>query len=61
MRAAMLPQHGLSSGLKITSKLKALKWVDLIVLTLLGKISLPAGRFYNAYKLIVDRIDKADF
>ena len=37
---------------------------DLIALTFLGKKQSPSGRSYNAYSLIVDkmeRIDKADF
>jgi hypothetical protein len=36
---------------------------DLIALTFLGKKSSPSGRSYNAYSLILDRIerDKADF
>jgi hypothetical protein len=34
---------------------------DLIALTFLGKKSSPSGRSYNAYSLIVDKIDKANF
>jgi hypothetical protein len=33
---------------------------DLIALTFLGKKTSPAGRSYNAYSLIVDRMEKMD-
>ncbi len=47
----------LTQWLKDNMKAQGAEVGDLIALTFLGKKSSPAGRSYNAYSLMVDKID----
>lgn len=47
----------LTQWLKDNLKAQGADQGDLIALTFLGKKQSPAGRFYNAYSLLVDKLD----